>query len=261
MKRIYSAIWGGLLALSAGPAMASTAAPARNDYSVSPNEGWDTLWNTVLLDITVIGVVFGFAALYMLFKYKASGPGQIGKLPKLSRAQAWGFALLPAAVFMADDFYLSAKGWTLWNIYRRVPENALEVKLVARQWQWEFDYGQGVKTDTLVVPQGQPVVLRMTAEDVIHSYFIPHFRVKEDVMPGRVTYLWFMPKDLGTFVSVCTEFCGTGHSNMPADVKVVPPGEFQAWFASNRQAAAPAPAAAPAADPAAPAAAPAANPS
>ncbi|MBF0167620.1 MAG: cytochrome c oxidase subunit II [Alphaproteobacteria bacterium] len=241
--------------------MASTAAPARNDYSVSPNEGWDTLWNTVLLDITVIGVVFGFAALYMLFKYKASGPGQIGKLPKLSRAQAWGFALLPAAVFMADDFYLSAKGWTLWNIYRRVPENALEVKLVARQWQWEFDYGQGVKTDTLVVPQGQPVVLRMTAEDVIHSYFIPHFRVKEDVMPGRVTYLWFMPKDLGTFVSVCTEFCGTGHSNMPADVKVVPPGEFQAWFASNRQAAAPAPAAAPAADPAAPAAAPAANPS
>lgn len=230
MRKLVAGVAGGA-AVVAGEA-AQAAGP------VDPATGWDHLWNETLLDITIIGVVFGVAALYMLFRYRAKSPDDVGRLPKLTRAQAAAWALVPAAIFMADDFFLSAKGWTLWNVYRRVPEDALEVKVTGYQWYWEFDYGNGVVTDSLKVPVGRPVVLRMTAEDVIHSFFMPNYRVKEDVMPGRVTYIWFLPTEPINTVSLCTEFCGTNHSGMVTAVEAVPAGEFEAWLAGEKKQAA-----------------------
>lgn len=236
-KTLKNALLGVVLAGLPGLAWAAPAATKKNDYAIDPAVGWDHLWNELLIDIMVIGVVFGIAAIYMLIKYRATSPDQVGRGPKFSNAQAWAWALIPAAIFMADDFFLSAKGWTLWNVYRRVPDNALEVKLMARQWQWEFDYGQGVVTNELTVPVGRPVVLRMTAEDVIHSFFMPGYRVKEDVMPGRVTYIWFLPNKPGKVVALCTEFCGTAHADMFTDVIAVPEAEFNAWLASKAKKA------------------------
>jgi cytochrome c oxidase subunit 2 len=220
------------------------ALAAGNDYGVNPAEGWENLWHKLLIDLWVIGIVFGLAAVYMLIKYRAKGPDDIGHGPKFTKAQSWAWVLIPSAIFIADDFFLSAKGWTLWNVYRRVPDNAMEVKLNARQWQWEFDYGQGVVTNELIVPVGQPVVLRMTAEDVIHSFFIPGYKVKEDVMPGRMTYIWFLPTKPGKLVATCTEFCGTAHADMYTDVIAVEPAEFMQWFAGKAKHAATLPAAA-----------------
>lgn len=205
------------------PALAAYTGP-------DPAKGWDVLWSHVLIDLLAIGVVFSLAAIYMLVKYRAKSPDDVGNAPKFTKAQALAWALIPAAIFMADDFYLSANGWSLWNVYRRVPENALEVKVVGHQWYWDFDYGNGVVTNELKVPVGRPVVLRMTADDVIHSFFMPAYRVKEDVMPGRVTYLWFLPTKPGTEVATCTEFCGTSHSQMFTTVVAVPPEQFAAWM-------------------------------
>jgi len=232
MKIISKALHGlAASLLFTVPAFASETAPGGIPDLV---EGWDHLWFELMVDLLVIGAIFGVAAVYMLIKYRAKSPDDVGHGPKLSTAQMWGWALIPAFIFMADDFFLAAKGWALWNDYRRVPENALEVKVIGSQWNWEFDYGNDVTSDVLKVPAGKPVVLRMTSEDVIHSFFLPDHRVKEDMMPGRITYLWFYPKKLGKTFVTCAEFCGTNHSDMVADVVTVPEAEFNAWLEAEK---------------------------
>lgn len=229
-----------LMAGFVGVIASGTAWAQEEGYNPAP--GWDHLWNEILIDITVIGVVFGAVAVYMLFKFKAKSPDDVGKGPKLSKAQAISWALIPAAVFMADDFFLSAKGWDLWNVYRNPPEDAMEVKVTAYQWYWEFTYENGITTDELVVPAGKPVVLRMSSEDVIHSFYIPKYRVKEDVMPGRVTYVWFRPEE-GKAIATCTEYCGLAHANMPVTVVGKNQADYDAWMVEQQASAAPAAAA------------------
>jgi cytochrome c oxidase subunit 2 len=98
-------------------------------------------------------------------------------------------------------------------------------------WRWDFTYPNGVQvTNELRVPAGKPVMLRMTATDVVHSFYLPDFRVKEDSMPGRVTYLWFYPRKPGEHLATCAEFCGMMHSKMIGKVIVLPPEEFTAWY-------------------------------
>ncbi|GGF51124.1 hypothetical protein GCM10011332_00410 [Terasakiella brassicae] len=208
-----------------GPAFAQD-----EGYERDPAAGWDHLWHEIIVDITVIGVIFSLAAIYMVWKYRAKNENEVGRGPKLTPAAALAWALIPASIFMADDFFLSAKGWTLWNDYRRIPDDAKEIRVTAYQWYWEFDYGDEIVSEELVVPKGQPIVLRMTSEDVLHSLYIPEFRVKEDVMPGRVTYVWFNPKETGEYVHTCTEFCGTAHAEMYTTVRVLEQDEYDEWF-------------------------------
>jgi cytochrome c oxidase subunit 2 len=205
------------------------ALPALGE-EVNPAKRWDVLWDHVLIDLLVIGVVFAVAALWMLFKYRAKNPNDLGQGPKLTKGQALAWALIPVAIFMADDFYLAAQGWTLWGIYRHVPDNALEVKVIAHQWYWEFDYGNNVITQELKVPVGRPVVLRMRSEDVIHDFFLPKYRVKEDVMPGRITYVWFLPDEETETLATCTMYCGAAHSQMFGKVSVISPAKYSSWL-------------------------------
>lgn len=213
--------------------MLSTAAIAGGGIP-DATANWDHLWNEVLIDLTVLGSIFMIAAIYMLIKYRTKDPNKVGSGPKLSRAQSIAWALIPTAIFLADDFYLAASGWSLWQDQRTIPENAMEVKVTGYQWYWEFEYEDGTVTEELVVPVGTPVVLRMTSEDVVHSFGLHEYRMTEDLMPGRVTYMWFYPQESKeTFVS-CREFCGISHSEMFADVKAVKPAEFTAWLAKAK---------------------------
>lgn len=214
--------------------LTASAAGAAGDTK----EAWDTLWHHVLIDLWVIGAVFGALAVVFLVKYRAKNADEVGSAPKLSKGQAIAWALVPAFLFMADDFFLAAKGWTLWNLQRTVPADAMEIKVEGSKWFWEFEYENGATStysvddkegDGLVVRQGTPVVLRMSATDVVHSFALPEYRIKEDLMPGRVTYLWFNPKELKESVVVCNEYCGNRHSFMYAPVRVLPPEEFDAW--------------------------------
>jgi cytochrome c oxidase subunit 2 len=203
------------------------AAPAIND----PARGWDRLWREYLVDVTIIFVVFAGLGAWFMWRYRRRSPDEEGNPPQLSRGAAIGWVVIPVFVFMADDFYLAARTWQLWNMYRDVPADRMEVKLESAMWRWDFTYPNGVQaTNELRVPAGKPIMLRMTATDVVHSFYLPDFRVKEDSMPGRVTYLWFYPEKTGEYLATCAEFCGMMHSKMIGKVIVVPPAEFAAWY-------------------------------
>ncbi|MBF0625150.1 MAG: hypothetical protein HQL82_10125 [Magnetococcales bacterium] len=233
--------------LAARPVLASEGGSIKD-----PAEHWEHLWHEVLMDLYIFGGVFAVLAVYWILKYRASSEGQDGTAGTLDRAQTWGWALVPAFLFMADDFFLAAKGWTLWNIQRNVPENAMEVKVTGSMWTFSFEYENGVTStfdvaegknaagelgdgDGLVVPVGTPVVLRMTSTDVVHSFGLTEYRVKEDMMPGRITYLWFYPKEAKESYVTCVEYCGTNHSRMFAKVKALPQAEFDAWMAAKKK--------------------------
>lgn len=197
---------------------------------LNPTDAWNHAWVEVLWDLWIVGGVFAVVAVYMLIRFRAKSPEQVGTARPLTLEQALAWSLVPAALFMADDFLLAAKGWTLWNIQRTVPAGAMEVKVTGNQWYFEYDYGNGVTDTDLVVPVGKPIVLRMTSNDVIHSFGLTEYRLKEDIMPGRITHLWFLPdKPLETNV-VCVEFCGNSHSEMFNKVKAVAQTDWDGWM-------------------------------
>lgn len=129
-------------------------------------------------------------------------------------------------------------GWKGFVFMRTVPADAMLVKVTGRMWAWQFTYESGRSDSVLRVPEGRPVKLAITSADVLHSLFIPAFRVKEDAVPGRETYLWFKPDRTGSFDLFCSEYCGMGHSSMITKVEVMPDADFQAWYAGAAKPAA-----------------------
>jgi cytochrome c oxidase subunit 2 len=117
---------------------------------------------------------------------------------------------------------------------------AMHVNVVGRQFFWSFNYpGPDKIFDTsddfslandLVVPKNKLTILHMTSGDTIHSFFVPHLRVKYDVIPGRETRVWFVPTDSGEYPSICTELCGLGHYQMLANLRVLDPGDYDRWL-------------------------------
>jgi len=122
-----------------------------------------------------------------------------------------------------------------WVDYRRIlrahpSEETLEINVIAKQWLWDFWYLNGRhETNELVVPKGQKIKLLMSSADVIHSFYVPDFRLKQDVVPGTYTTLWFEANQTGEFQALCAEYCGSAHSSMLAKVKVVEPEVYEKW--------------------------------
>jgi len=113
--------------------------------------------------------------------------------------------------------------------------NQMIIKVTAFQWGWRFDYPKyGIKSSGLFLPLNQPVRFDMTSLDVIHSFYVPEFREKQDVLPGRITHLWITPDHLGKYEVKCAELCGLGHSTMIAPLEVVSAKAFQQWVQSKR---------------------------
>ena len=122
-------------------------------------------------------------------------------------------------------------GCILYYDFKNPPEDSLEIHVYGQMWSWEFVYKNGRKTtNELYVPQGRPVKLIMTSRDVLHSFYIPTFRIKQDLVPGIYTSLWFKANRKGKFHVFCAEFCGTGHSSMLAKVNVVSLEEWEEWL-------------------------------
>src|SRR6185369_4801704 len=107
---------------------------------------------------------------------------------------------------------------------------ATEVQVTASQFQWSFKYPDGrTSANELRLALGKPAKLIMTSRDVIHGFFIPDYRQKQDVLPGRYTYLWLLPTKTGNFDMYCSQYCGTGHSLMRANLRIMPQAEYQSW--------------------------------
>ncbi|MDQ6962334.1 MAG: cytochrome c oxidase subunit II [Mariprofundaceae bacterium] len=254
LKSWTNRIVGSLLALPLVPALghAFTIERGDKDYGMTPHEHYDHVWDVVMEDILVIGVLFSLVCLYIIFTSFRKSKDEVGTQRPLSKQWAMGWLIIPIAVFLADDLYLFAKGMELHNHYRNnIPTEAQEIKVTASLWNWNYNYGSDVETDgELIVPVGKPVLLRMSSDDVLHSHYMRDYRVTEDVMPGRVTYQWFMPDTLSPLVKVtdedgevteqrvgsrvtCREYCGEGHSNMYGVVRVLSQADYDAWWAGE----------------------------
>jgi cytochrome c oxidase subunit II len=148
---------------------------------------------------------------------------------KLGIELTW--TLVPLALFI---------GVFIWSAHQFVylyqaPDDALPVYVVAKQWMWKLQHRNGRREiNELHVPLGQPVRLVMTSQDAIHSFYVPAFRLKQDVLPGRYTGLWFTPTRLGEFHLFCAEYCGTEHSRMIGRIVVMTPAEYAKWVDAGK---------------------------
>ncbi len=136
------------------------------------------------------------------------------------------WTLIPTILVMGMFYY----GWAGYLALRNVPEGAMEVKATGRMWSWTFTYANGKVSDKLFVPVDQPVRVDLVSEDVLHSFFIPAFRVKRDVVPGMENYLWFSAPKEGSYDIFCAEYCGVAHADMITTVEAVSRHEFEEWI-------------------------------
>jgi len=144
---------------------------------------------------------------------------------------SWTFVALVLVIIMF------VHGLVPYKRMREVPDDAMQITAIGRMWQWEFDYGNGMKSKELVIPVNKPVKINLRSEDVIHSLFIPAFRVKEDVVPGYDNFLWFIPTLTGVYEILCTEYCGLLHSSMLSKARVLEQEEYDRWYSEFKNIA------------------------
>ena len=150
--------------------------------------------------------------------------------PREPRGVEIAWTLTPLAIFFGLFAWSAHDFMTLQS----PPADALPVSVVAKQWMWKLQHRDGRREiNELHVPLGQPVLLTMTSEDVIHSFFVPAFRLKQDVLPGRYVRLWFCATRLGEFPLFCAEYCGSQHSRMLGRIVVMSPADYGRWLASG----------------------------
>jgi cytochrome c oxidase subunit 2 len=121
-------------------------------------------------------------------------------------------------------------GYIAFSPQREVPKDAIPITVIGKMWSWSFEYEGGKQSPVLVVPINKAVKLNLHSDDVIHSLYIPAFRIKEDVVPGKQNYMWFIAQQLGEYDVLCTVYCGLRHSYMETKTKVVSEAEYAAWL-------------------------------
>jgi cytochrome c oxidase subunit 2 len=142
--------------------------------------------------------------------------------------------ILWTAVPLGLTLVMFVWGAKLYFVINDPPANSLEINIVAKQWMWKAQHPEGqLEIDELHIPVGRPVKLTMTSQDVIHDFFVPAFRVKKDVLPGRYTTVWFEATTPGEYRLFCSQYCGTQHSGMIGRVVVMPLIEYQAWLSGG----------------------------
>jgi cytochrome c oxidase subunit 2 len=141
-----------------------------------------------------------------------------------------GWSVIPLGIF----FVIFVWGAVIFFDLRTPPQDATEIYVVAKQWMWKLQHVEGQRElNELHVPVGKDIKLIMTSQDVIHSFYVPAFRVKQDVIPGRYTTMWFRATRPGTYHLFCAQYCGTQHSGMIGDVVVMETAEYQTWLSGG----------------------------
>jgi cytochrome c oxidase subunit 2 len=177
-----------------------------------------------LLFIVVIGI-----GLYWSVIYRRKNRNQPEETPYIAGNYLVEFLSIFAISIWAAVFFIW--GWNDYSYILTPKMNEYEINVVGQQWNWQIQYANGrTFTNELVVARGQPTRLVMTSKDVLHSFFIPEFRIKQDTVPGQFTTLHFVPTKTGTFHIFCAEYCGTSHSGMIGKVYVLEPEDFQKWL-------------------------------
>jgi len=190
----------------------------------------------VFLLILAVGGIFFFITqgilIYFAVKYRRRRPDRDNETPRITgnRLLEFLWILIPSIVVVTIFVY----GWRVYSELNTVPPGATEVHVNARQWLYEIRYSDGRKAvNEIRVPAGRPVKFILSSSDVIHGFYLPDFRVKMDMIPGRITTLWVQPDHPGTYQIYCTVYCGVGHSNMLARLIVMPEHEYAEWIAGG----------------------------
>jgi cytochrome c oxidase subunit II len=189
----------------------------------------DTFFFILGISVVLLALNTG-VMLYFVFRYSRKRHPQAEEVKEnIPLEIIW--TVIPTILVLVIFFV----GWKGFQYMRTAPPDAMVIKVVARQWSWTFDYANGKESNVLNVPVRKPVKLLITSADVLHSLYIPAYRIKEDAVPGRETHLWFLPDELGSYDLFCTEYCGLGHSAMITKVQVMTAQDFDAWYKGEEE--------------------------
>jgi cytochrome c oxidase subunit 2 len=167
---------------------------------------------------------------YYAVRYHRRSPDEVGARIHGGMALEITWTIIPLLITMVIFVW----GASVYVAMAHPPEETLNIYVVGKQWMWKFQHLDGQREiNELHVPVGRPVKLITTSEDVIHDFFVPAFRVKADVIPGRYVTIWFEPTKPGRYQLFCAEYCGTRHSGMIGQVVVMEPAEYQAWLSGG----------------------------
>jgi cytochrome c oxidase subunit 2 len=180
---------------------------------------------SIFFSLLIAGLIVFYAV-----KYHRHDPDAVGGVIEGGMVLEVTWSVIPFLITMVIFVW----GASVFFAMSRPPDETLNVYVVGKQWMWKFQHLDGQREiNELHVPVGRPVKLIMTSEDVIHDVFVPAFRVKADVIPGRYTHLWFEPTKPGRYQLFCAEYCGTRHSGMIGQVVVMEPSEYQTWLSGG----------------------------
>ena len=188
--------------------------------------------DSVMLFIIIISLIFllGITAtmIYFVVKFnRKKGHKPVDIHGSILLETIW--FIIPAALVMAMFYF----GFIGYKDFRTIPDDALEINVTARMWDWDFVYENGMNLDTLYVPMNKSVKLNLISMDVNHSFYIPAFRIKQDVVGGRSNYLVFNAQKEGSYNVACAEYCGLDHSAMYTKVVVLPNDKYEEWYKQN----------------------------
>ena len=191
----------------------------------------DNLYGFLLVASLVSCAILIGGMIYFVLKYKRrSNNDKTAYITHDTRLEIL-WSVIPLIIFLI----VFAWGWVVYHDMRVVPPNAMEVHVTGKQWAWTTEYKSGVKSNEIVVPVNRDVKVILSSDDVIHSFYVPSFRIKQDAVPGRYTDVWFRAEKLGEFHVFCTEFCGTSHSGMITKLKVVSQDDFDKWLIAESE--------------------------
>lgn len=191
-------------------------------------KGVDTsLW--VILGISVFFLVgITVTMIYFVIRYnKKRNPKATNIKGNHMLEIIW--TVIPTILVLVMFYY----GWAGFKPMRQVPDDAMVITAHGQMWSWSFEYDDGRRSENLVIPVDKPIKLEMISHDVIHSLYIPAYRLKEDVVPGQDSWMWFKGLETGTFDIFCAEYCGQRHSYMLSHLEVLPQAEYDTWYAEK----------------------------
>lgn len=184
--------------------------------------------------LLIIGISFvfltglTFTMLYFMYKYN-NKKNPVATQIKGSLRLEIIWTVIPTILVLVMFYY----GWAGWAPMRKTPKDTFNITVTGRMWNYTFEYENGKKTDTLFVPMNKAIKMKLISMDVIHGFYIPAFRIKEDIVPGREKSAWFIPQKQGLYELFCSDYCGMNHSYMYTWVKVMPEQNFNAWYADT----------------------------
>ncbi|HEX2920439.1 MAG TPA: cytochrome c oxidase subunit II [Bacteroidales bacterium] len=204
--------------------MYSTTGFEASNFVTSFNTSFNMiLWVSIAFILFLTGLMVYFVFRYNRKKHKKAEQIEGNNALEIT----WTIIPIMLALVM---FHFGWKGWTPMN---KPPKDAINVTTMARMWSFTFLYENGKQSPDLVIPVSQAVNIKLVSLDVLHSLYIPEFRVKSDIVPGREKYMWFRSDREGEYDLYCAEYCGLRHSYMNATVRVLPREEFDKWYAET----------------------------